>query len=136
MKFILLFFVSIIACTPNTKLNKFKSDNKILIDSFAILNKDTYYFIRSRGLDLFKFQFYLSEDLNYKSINDSNCFFPKYNLCVLKSIKPSGLDVSLDNNISKLIISSFIQHLKNNNILCSSVNCNGYILSIKFLYEC
>ena len=47
-----------------------------------------------------------------------------------------GLINGLDNNISRLSVSSFIQHLKDNNILCHSVNCNGYILSIKFLYEC
>jgi len=47
-----------------------------------------------------------------------------------------GLINGLDNNISKSTVSSFIQYLKNNNILCHSVNCNGYILSIKFLYEC
>ncbi len=47
-----------------------------------------------------------------------------------------GLINGLDNNISKHTVSSFIQHLKNNNTLCHRVNCNGYILSIKFLYEC
>ncbi len=47
-----------------------------------------------------------------------------------------GLINGLDKNIPKPTVTSFIQHLKNNNTLCYSVNCNGYILSIKFLYEC
>ena len=53
-----------------------------------------------------------------------------------------GLIQSLDQNYlylfnnSKPNVNTFIQYLKDNNILCSNVNCNNYILSIKFLYEC
>ena len=53
-----------------------------------------------------------------------------------------GLINSLDNsnlylfNNLKPSVSNFIQYLKDNNTLCHSINCNNYILSIKFLYEC
>ncbi len=53
-----------------------------------------------------------------------------------------GLINSLDNNNLYLFnnikptVSTFIQYLKDNNTLGYNVNCNNYILSIKFLYEC
>jgi len=46
-----------------------------------------------------------------------------------------GLINGLYTNI-KPTVSTFIQYLKDNNTLGYNVNCNNYILSIKFLYEC
>ena len=54
----------------------------------------------------------------------------------------NGLIQSLDQNNLYLFnnniptVNIFIQFLKDNNKLCYYVNCNDYILSIKFLYEC